>query len=139
MVQLQGRKTTHRGASESRQQHDIQKRQTNTANPTRSVCENSSSFCTFFYPDHPDSGHKKGNYSPIIAPETEILKTQSSTLKGMPTNCNDLQLLGHKLNGLYLVKTARPNQGSKFGTVFCDFQSSTAVKGIKISYSWPNI
>ncbi len=51
---------------------------------------------------------------------------------GMPTNCKDLQLLGHRLNGFYSVKTQLPNQISgKIETVYCDFhQASSNLKGI---------
>jgi len=112
----------------------ILENQTDTSKSvTRPFCENSGSLwlCTFFYPDHPNAGTKKGNYSPFK--EMEIPKNQSNTLKGMPTKCRDLQLLGHKLNGLYLVKAIRPtNQGIEIGTVFCDFQSPTTVNGTVI-------
>jgi len=47
-------------------------------------------------------------------------------LKKIPANCDDLQQLGHKLNGLYLVKTSRPKQPKKIETVFCNFQSPLA-------------
>jgi len=55
------------------------------------------------------------------------LKKDPSKVKGIPTSCKDLQLLGHELNGLYSIKTTQPdNQGEKIETVFCDFQSSSA-------------
>ncbi len=45
---------------------------------------------------------------------------------GMPTSCKDLQLLGHKLDGFYSVKSSHPNkQRSKIETVYCDFPSSS--------------
>jgi len=54
-------------------------------------------------------------------------------VKGMPTSCKDLQLLGHKLNGIYLIKTSKPEEGVKIKAVFCDFQSITPVSGITIT------
>ena len=50
--------------------------------------------------------------------------------KGIPTNCADLQLLGHKINGLHLIKTTEPGRGTKIETVYCDFMASMDVKGI---------
>jgi len=106
--------------------HEIRKRQTNSSKSTRPFCENSSSLCTFFYPDHPDAGRKKGNYSSTVT--NEMLKDPIK-VKGAPSSCKDLQILGHKLNGLYLIKTSQPNQATKIETVFCDFQSSNALNG----------
>ncbi len=118
----------------SQHQHDIQKRQTENSQdkPIRPVCENSSSFCTFFHPDHPDAGRKHGNYTPIIPqplsepiPITTLSTTpQPPKVKGMPTSCSDLKLLGHQLNGLYLIKTSQQKHGTKIETIFCDFQSA---------------
>ncbi len=112
------------GFMENQHQHEIQKRQTNSKRP---FCEYSGSLCTFFYPDHPDAGPKKGSYSPTTS--NEMLQDPSK-VKGAPSSCEDLQLLGHQLNGLYLIKTSEPNQGTKIETVFCDFQSPTAPSGI---------
>ncbi len=54
-------------------------------------------------------------------------KKAAGTKIGMPTSCKDLQLLGHKLNGFYLVKTPQlNNQGSKIETVYCDFPSPSS-------------
>ena len=57
---------------------------------------------------------------------------ESAKVKGMPSSCMDLKLLGHKFNGLYLIKTSRPDRGAKVEAVFCDFQSSASVPGISI-------
>ena len=105
--------------------HEINKRQTNIVKPNRPYCENSSSLCTFFYPDHPDAGRKKGNYSSTI---TNEMLQDPNKVKGLPSSCKDLQLLGHKLNGLYLVKTSQPDQATKIETVFCNF--TTVLNGI---------
>ncbi len=102
------------------------KRQTFGSKKTyKSVCESSSSLCTFYHPDHPDASRKQDSYNPSIT--TEILQDANQP-KEMPTSCEALQELGHKLNGFYLIKTARPNQGSQIETVFCDFQSSTRLE-----------
>jgi len=100
--------------------HSIQKR----APSTRESCQSASLFCTFYYPDHPDSNRtRKGKYSATV----DESKKDPSKVKGIPTSCKDLQLLGHKLNGLYSIKTTQPdNQRAKIETVFCDFQSSSA-------------
>jgi len=100
--------------------HRIQKR----ASSTRESCQSASLFCTFYYPDHPDSkSTRKGKYSARV----DDLKKDPSKVKGIPTSCKDLQLLGHELNGLYSIKATQPdNQGAKIETVFCDFQSSSA-------------
>lgn len=103
--------------------------QSNSKSSPRPVCENSASLCSFYHSDHPDSGRKKGKYSPTVS--NEMLQ-EPGKVKGMPTNCTDLKLLGHNLNGVYLVKTSRPNQGVKIESVFCDFQSSASVSGIFI-------
>ena len=112
------------------------KRQTFGSKKTyASVCESSSSLCTFYHPDHPDASRKKGS---IINPSVTTDNMQDENQpKEMPTSCKDLQKLGHKLNGFYLIKTARPNQGAKIETVFCDFQSSTRLEtGILQIYSF---
>ena len=103
--------------------HSIEKR-ANNASSKRESCQSASLFCTFYYPDHPDSNRKiKGKYSATV----NELKKDPSKVKGIPTSCKDLRLLGHQLNGLYSVKTTQPNQSPKIETVFCDFQSSSPV------------
>jgi len=91
----------------------MQKRQANiSSNRTSSpACETRRSLCsTYYHRDHPDIGREKGKI-----PE-------------MPTSCKDLQLLGHQLNGFYLVKKAQPGSNSNKGknnkieTVYCNFQ-----------------
>ena len=104
---------------EGQYQHEIKKRQTSKA--TRPICENSSSLCTFFYPDHPDAGRKKGNY---ISTVTNEMLQDPAKVKGLPSSCKDLQLIGHKLSGLYLVKTSQPPKSTKIETVFCNFTAA---------------
>ena len=91
-----------------------------------SVCKSSSSLCTHYHPDHPDARPRKSNSYGIAAEiNNEMVQAQSNNVKmGMPTSCKDLQLLGHKLNGFYSVKTSQPNvKGTKMETIYCDFQS----------------
>ena len=62
---------------------------------------------------------------------------EPAKIKGIPTSCMDLKLLGHTLNGVYLIKTSLPNQAFKIESVFCDFQSPAAsVPGIFIDESF---
>ena len=105
---LKGSKTISSVAMTPQHHHEIQKRQTNPSKPRQPVCENSSSFCTFFHPDHPDAGHKKINYSPTLPDD---ILSDPTKVYGMPTSCSDLRLLGYKLNGLYLVKSSKQNHG----------------------------
>jgi len=118
-VVLEVRKTGNNGVFEGQYHHEIKKRQTSKA--TRPFCENSGSLCTFFYPDHPDAGRKKGNYSSSVT--NEMLQGPIK-VKGVPSSCKDLQLLGHKLNGFYLVKTSQPHKTTKIETVFCNFTAA---------------
>jgi len=41
---------------------------------------------------------------------------------GPPSNCNDLNKIGHTLNGLFLVKE-NSTTNSKISVIFCDFQA----------------
>ncbi len=51
-------------------------------------------------------------------------------IRGMPSNCKDLQLLGHKLSGFYSVKASQPKiKGNKIETVYCDFTVSSSIAG----------
>jgi len=112
---LEADKTSNKGHAA----HEINKRQVTMATSKKpktyaSVCESSSSLCTFYHPDHPD-----------------VKNVTIPKFKEMPTSCKDLQKLGHKLNGLHLIKTTSPDYGTKIETVFCDFQSSKNVNGNK--------
>jgi len=107
--------------------HEIDKRQANTSKSTRLTCQESSSLCTFFYPDHPDAGRKRGNYSSTV---TNEMLQDPIKVKGVPSSCKDLQLIGHRLNGLYLIKTSNQDQTKKIQTVFCNF--TAPLNGIKI-------
>ena len=48
----------------------------------------------------------------------------------MPTSCQDLQLLGHTLNGLHLIKATHPGGGSKIEVVFCEFNLLPNLNGL---------
>ena len=76
--------------------------------------------------DKPEADIKPPNVTNEILPDP-------TKVKGMPTSCKDLQLLGHKLNGINLVKTSKPGEGVRIEAVFCDFQSPAAVSGIFIT------
>ena len=94
-----------------------------------SVCKSSSSLCTYYHPDHPDARPRKSNSYGVVAETSnnEMVQDQSNNVKiGMPTSCQDLLLLGHKLNGFYSVKSSQPNvKGTKMETIYCDFQSDS--------------
>jgi len=135
--------------------------QPNASKLKRPICENSSSFCTLSNPSHVDDGHEQASHTPTVVndannkdnvldtkeqPESdrnngisstpivtnEMLSKDSNWVKGMPTSCKDLQLLGHKLNGIHLIKTSKPNEGVKIEAVFCDFKSQTELSGTVI-------
>jgi len=40
----------------------------------------------------------------------------------MPTSCEDLELMGQKIGGIFLVKGTTPN--AKIDAVFCDFNTN---------------
>lgn len=120
------------------------------------VCESSASLCTFYHPDHHNAKNLKNettvemtngsttniwatnamttNRPPVIPTEIIEMSVQNILkVKGMPTSCKELQLIGHTLNGLYLVKTNKPERGTKIEAVFCDFQSTKDVINGNIS------
>ncbi len=113
----------------------------------KNISSSLRSLCTLYFPDHPDAYAKKDNSSVLLlvpneltkdsktvgemqTPPEDSSKTNEEVIKGMPTSCTDLKLLGHKLNGFYSVKTQQTNQTAKVETVYCDFQSSSDLKGI---------
>ena len=92
----------------SKNQHHVAGIQKRQARQSASTCASSSLLCNYYYPDHPDA-----------RPSKKAAKI------GMPTSCKDLQLLGHRLNGFYSVKTSHLEQGtSMIETVYCNFQSA---------------
>lgn len=86
-------------------------------------CSDSSSFCTYFFPDHPDSKLTKlnNNYSKITNNQSVLNNSNEQNFTGPPTNCKELNLLGHTLNGYYLVNGTGKNV-KKIVTVYCNFK-----------------
>jgi len=52
----------------------------------------------------------------------EVFSDDSSTRAVVPSSCRDLSLIGHILDGLYLVQNV---DTKKVETVFCDFGTSS--------------
>jgi len=100
--------------------------------PSPPSCSTSRSFCTYYYPDHPDASLNNGSLSQTVTNNAMLLQNDPrNQIKGMPTSCKDLQKLGHSSNGFYSIKKVRPNnQGTKLETVYCDFKSPTDSNGI---------
>ena len=134
-VQVNRLESNNNSKDEDHNMRGIHKRQivSKTSSPTKTfmTCEPGSTLCTYFYADHPDTV-SKGKYNP---PVTNTMMPNRSKVVGIPTSCKHLQLLGHTLNGLYLIKTIQPESGgTKIETVFCDFQLPADVKG-KFSFT----
>lgn len=53
----------------------------------------------------------------IISNNSFWFQIYKENFTGEPTNCFDLQLIGHYLNGYYSVKNGNGN----IGTIFCNF------------------
>jgi len=56
-------------------------------------------------------------------PEYPDMKNQ----KVVPNSCNDLQLMGHTLNGFYSVQ-GRDKNANRIETIFCNFSSETSTQ-----------
>ena len=74
--------------------------------------------CLFLYPDYPDI--------PLFNSKTNKTFTENNgscenCLLG-PTSCSDLQLIGHKLEGFYMVRL----NAKKVRIVYCDFNLAVA-------------
>ena len=78
-------------------------------------CSDSSRLCTFFYPDHPDV--LKGTKTVTSSSHKKMIE---KVITGPPTSCKQLNLLGHTLNGMYLVSGAGRNP-TKIILVHCNF------------------
>lgn len=51
------------------------------------------------------------------------------TFNDMPANCKDLQLIGYKFSGIYLVmKLENGNKSTKIEAIFCSFDQSDSEK-----------
>ena len=57
------------------------------------------------------SGHQQHQHSPS--------NNNQNNYGIMPTNCDQLRSLGHRLNGFYTVKS--PSNDKRLNTVYCDF------------------
>jgi len=73
--------------------------------------------CNFLYPDYPD-------IIPPVAAFNQMFKKNNKTsaennyLTG-PSNCDDLQLIGHKLQGFYMIL----RNALKVKIIYCDFST----------------
>jgi len=77
-------------------------------------CSDSSSLCKFFHPDHPDAVAATRTYT------GRSYKKPMEKMSGPPASCKELNLLGHSLNGLYLINGAGRNP-YKVILVNCNF------------------
>jgi len=57
-------------------------------------------------------------------------ETSSSLMIPLPRNCQDIKILGHSINSLYIVKKSNENE-FQFGNIFCDFSSQTISKKLE--------
>jgi len=79
-------------------------------------------------PNHFSETFKDERVLHLTGTNKRSLLTRKETSNGdsrqsavFPSSCDDLLVIGHNLDGLYLVKNADTN---KIETVFCDFQIS---------------
>jgi len=73
--------------------------------------------CSFYYSDYPDAPQFKGN------------DTSIENITG-PTNCEDLKLIGHRLNGFYLVRI----NALKVKITYCDFNKAIEKSNSSINH-----
>jgi len=60
---------------------------------------------------------------------TQLIKENIAVLSfpnSVPSNCQDLMLLGHKMNGFFVVLGMEKN-GGKLETIYCDFRQKKPV------------
>ena len=57
-------------------------------------------------------------------------ETSSSLMIPLPRNCQDIKILGHSINGLYIVKKSDGNE-FQFGNISCDFSSQKISKTLE--------
>ena len=76
-------------------------------------CSDSSRFCTFYYPDHPDAIIKVTNNG-------SSHNKKPISLNHPPRSCKELKGFGHALNGFYLVQGTL-EQANKVLTIYCNF------------------
>ncbi len=88
------------------------------------VCAGSSKRCTFFYPDNPDVVINTRDSSFLVKNLQQYVNKSlenQQNLNRQPTNCKELQYIGHTLDGFYLVKGNEAN-ANKIQVVYCNFQ-----------------
>lgn len=85
-------------------------------------CARSSKSCTFFYPDNPDAIiNTKNFFVKNVQKYFNNSNAEYQNLNRQPTNCKELNLLGHTLEGFYLVKGIDESGNNKVRTVYCTF------------------
>ena len=71
--------------------------------------------------DERDIIHSITEYNKMLSiGKLEGSSDDSSAREVLPSSCGDLSLIGHNLNGLYLVQNPDTN---KIETVYCDFET----------------
>lgn len=94
-------------------------------------CSDSSRFCTFYYPDHPDaiikvtnngSSHNKTKQQVFYSKDEKPI-----SLNHPPRSCKELKGFGHALNGFYLVQGTL-EQANKVLTIYCNFIDESSSK-----------
>jgi len=108
---------------EDADQHHRNKREgeLNSKTTKSSTCFTMSQICSLFIENHPDSTKTKWSAPTSKTGKADSTNNLISTKPIMPTSCQDLQLLGHSINGFYSVSNP---EAKKIDTVYCDFKSS---------------
>jgi len=91
-------------------------------------CSGSSKRCTFFYPDNPDAIVNTSNF--LVKNVQKYFNNSNEYLRSLnrqPTNCKELNLLGHTLEGFYLVKGIDESGNRKIKTVYCTFKEENGI------------
>lgn len=102
--------------------------------PLKGHCSDSSRFCTFFHPDHPDA-ITKGTDDGSSLTEQQVqqvhAKAERPSLNNRPpTSCEELKQLGHALNGFYLVQGPL-EKSNKILTIYCNFIDDKTKSGFQ--------
>ncbi len=107
-----------------------------TAVDKASTCFTLNQFCSTFAETYPDA--KRLTKSPTPSVSNTPTEITTSTTKSpnndftmetnqrplMPTSCQDLQMVGHSINGFYSVSNP---EAKKIEIIFCDFKSGTVI------------
>ena len=100
------------------------------------VCAGSSKRCNLFYPDNPDVVINTRDSSFFVKNLQQYVNKSSENqqnLNRQPTNCKELHLLGHTLDGFYLVKGSSKNV-KKIQAVYCNFKESDGINFLPFIY-----